>query len=80
MSKSKLVCLNCGSEKLMEFREKLVTEYRVINKDNSLAKKSIEGYSDYNNAWGIECKECSSLFDYEMDDKNRVIKLIDRDK
>jgi hypothetical protein len=70
----KVTCLNCGSDNLVEFKEKLITEYRKINKDGTISKrKEVENSDGY--AWGIQCRNCNSLFDYETDSNGKVISL-----
>jgi len=75
-----IVCLNCGSSNLKEYREKNITEYRILNKDGTISKRKSEGVPDYNNPWGIICEDCTSLFDYELDDKERIIELFSKNE
>jgi hypothetical protein len=74
MKNKKVICLNCGSNKLVQFKEKLITEYRKINKDGTISKRKEDQYSD-GYAWGIQCRDCNSLFDYETDENGKVISL-----
>jgi uncharacterized OB-fold protein len=71
----KLECLKCGSNDLFHYQEKYLTEYRELNKDNSISKRKEDDNMSYDAPEGIMCRNCYTRFDYELDSKGRVIEL-----
>jgi len=63
-------CLECGSE-LEYYREVVYMNTHKINKDGRLSKRfKSQEWSD--GADGLECRNCRTMYWYELDNKNRV--------
>lgn len=73
--KKKIICLNCGSRTLLHYQEKHVTEYRKITSDGKISRRMNEGVANYNNPNGLICDNCNTIYDYETDNLNRIIKM-----
>lgn len=72
----KLVCPRCGSDQLRVYEERIITEVRKINKNNTISKRKKRYPISDPGASGIECLGCAEMCDYDMDNKGRIIEII----
>lgn len=63
-------CPNCNNGNLYLFNEYLIT-YRKITSESKVSKKIF--HKDV--VEGIECSKCKCIFDYKLDEQNRVVIL-----
>lgn len=60
---SKVICPNCGSEKLTYFKEFCITRYYLLDKNNNPTKKCTKKIEDSCNMpenW--QCLDCDYIF------------------
>lgn len=72
---NKLICPQCGSNKLRVYEERIITEVRKINKDNTISKRKKRYPISDPGASGIECLECNGMFDYDIDISGKIIEI-----
>jgi len=75
----KIKCLNCGSDKLIHYEEETITKERKINKDGSISKIERVALEGVAGAYGVMCLDCAGLFNYELDNKDRIVELFHRE-
>jgi len=76
---NKLNCPQCGSGKIRIYEERIITEVRKINKDNTVSKRK-ERFPISSAGWsGIECLECRGMFDYDLDKNGKIIEIFKKD-
>lgn len=63
----KLKCLNCGSENLVFYRENLHVYQTPLTKDGKIPKREKLSYTDGNFPHHVDCNDCKSMFDYDID-------------
>lgn len=79
MSNNNLKCKNCGSNNLIYYCEKIMTEYKNVNKNGTMSKKvsKISKWSldNYVGSTGVICKNCLTVYDYTLDNNGKIIAL-----
>lgn len=76
---NKLTCPQCGSDSLRIYEERIITEIRKINKDNTISKRKKRWTISDSGASGVECLECREIFDYDIDNNGKIIDIFKRE-
>jgi hypothetical protein len=72
-------CPSCDNGVLFHYKEKQYAFISQLNKDNTIGKRKINeqeissSLPEY-----LECKDCKTMFDYELDDKDRITIVYER--
>ena len=73
MNRYKLPTCECGVLLIIYEENGYATE-RKITKNGSISKKAIETYHVHHGCTVLVCPKCKKRYDYEHDDKNRIIR------
>lgn len=66
-------CPNCNSNNLFHYTEEQYAIHRKINKNNTISKIKPYKYDlSYSMPDYIQCEECDTTFDYEIEDNGKV--------
>lgn len=73
--KYKIICEDCNSDNFEFYQEQNITYRSKINKNRTVSKRKRKCETDDNCPWGLQCLECGTLYDYNTDDKERIISI-----
>ncbi|MDL2276365.1 hypothetical protein LJC02_01805 [Breznakia sp. OttesenSCG-928-G09] len=72
--KSKIVCPNCGSDKLVNYREAyIIQEHRKVLKNGKLSKRPFVVKDMYNGPNHLDCEDCGKEYNYCLDKNGKVV-------
>jgi hypothetical protein len=72
-------CPNCDNGFLFHYSEKQFAVISQLNKDNTISKRKVnEQEVSCSLPEFLECKDCKTTFDFELDDKERIVVVYER--
>lgn len=69
-------CLQCGSKSLVLYTEDVKAYEQKVTSKSTIEKRRKLKVTESLSPQHIECKDCMERFDYVLDDKGKITKLI----